>query len=427
MGVAEQQLVFGVILPLVALAVSLAKSDPTVMTFVNMALSAWLSAGLTFFLKSGGLSKTVSASGASRRDPVVTAPRPITPDRIQASATFSQDHNAETDQDISRISEELRAKVMPHANALAATLPELLSFSGSLHEAVNELQGSVAQVNAVTDQVAVGVRKQASQYVDIAGLAGQLAEATNTMSAKTESLAVSTEQTSVAAQTGTAAVNRTLNSIQAIRETVLNSAERIRLLGEQSTRIGEIVLVISEIAEQTNLLALNAAIEAARAGEQGRGFAVVASEVRRLAEKSNRAAKDISALVTDIARQTGQAVETMQKSTDQVESGVELAVEAGRALNEIETAVGGASSQIRFISRTAAENAARLEDLAKSIEDATTITQHNSEALRELVSTDWFSNSLRGYQEIVRATNGEAEKANKSLSELLSALREFTL
>ena len=320
--------------------------------------------------------------------------------------------------------DDRKLKTSPLTHALDGLVQELCEETDELHDACVEIQRQVGEVNAALDQIAAGVHKQAAQYIDIAGLAGQMAEATNNMSTKTESLAASTDQTLSAALTGTMAVSRTVDGMKAIRETVLSSAERIHRLGEQSNRIGEIVLVISEIAEQTNLLALNAAIEAARAGEQGRGFAVVASEVRRLAEKSNRAAKDISHLISDIANQTGEAVGAMKKSTEQVESGVTLAEEAGRALNEIQSAVESSSAEIRFMSQNAADNASRLEELVRSIEDATAITQESYDNLHDLAQQDWFSKAIRSYGEVAEVAKQNASEAQKVLSALIEAMRD---
>lgn len=138
--------------------------------------------------------------------------------------------------------------------------------------------------------------------------------------------------------------------MERIKTTVTESGERIKQLGEQSKAIGEIIQVIDDIAEQTNLLALNAAIEAARAGEHGKGFAVVADEVRKLAERSGKATKEIANLIISIQKGTDNAVSAMEKGISEVENGSRFAHDAGQALKEILVTVERANQQVQIIS-----------------------------------------------------------------------------
>jgi methyl-accepting chemotaxis protein len=210
--------------------------------------------------------------------------------------------------------------------------------------------------------------------------------------------------------------------MRSIRDTVIRNAEEIADLGQRSAEIGEIVALISEIAERTNLLALNAAIEAARAGEHGRGFAVVASEVRKLAEKSNSAAKDISNLVQDINRRTEQAIASMRKGTEQVEQGVILAAEAGRALESIEAAVENSATEITFISQSTVDTASRIENLASAVEAVTLISDQNSNTIREIAEADWFSKSIKRFEQTAGKTYQDAAQAVAMVQELRKRL-----
>ena len=151
------------------------------------------------------------------------------------------------------------------------------------------------------------------------------------------------------ARRGDEVVSKTIAGMNAIRDAVTAGAASVSSLGGKSDEIGEIIGVISEIADQTNLLALNAAIEAARAGEHGRGFAVVADEVRKLAERTQQATEQVSKSIREIQTETKTAVERMQVGTKQVESGVLLAGSASESLRQIVQSVEGSAGMIRTI------------------------------------------------------------------------------
>ena len=222
-------------------------------------------------------------------------------------------------------------QVSQEIGTLESVVVSVLDGTNVLRNCMGDVHRLTGDLNTALAQISDGVNRQAGSYEEIGRLATEIAESMNTVSAKTEELAVAAEETMSLARSGSETVKRTLAEMRSIRDTVIRNAEEIADLGRRSAQIGEIVALISEIAERTNLLALNAAIEAARAGEHGRGFAVVAAEVRKLAEKSNSAAKDISSLVQDIDKRTEQAIASMRKGTEQVEQGVVLAAEAGRA------------------------------------------------------------------------------------------------
>jgi twitching motility protein PilJ len=167
------------------------------------------------------------------------------------------------------------------------------------------------------------------------------------------------------AHKGGEAVRRTIDGMNAIRETIQDTSKRIKRLGESSQEIGNIVELINDIAEQTNILALNASIQASMAGEAGRGFAVVADEVQRLAERSTNATKQIEVLVRTIQSDTNEAVVSMERSTTDVVGGALLAENAGAALDEIEQVSNQIASLVQNISGSAREQASAAADVTR--------------------------------------------------------------
>ncbi len=441
----ELILILEVALPAFGILVSLTLARPSPICIVNMLLSGCFGAGLVHYASQRKLQDALARAG---REKGRSSPAE------EGSSILARTDLGETDYDHRLGYEQALATghapgairpagpqdapvAPPYAVPQAASYPgpildllaeELQNLGLSLRgviegnsrlaEQAGEITHLVTEINSTLDQLSSGTGKQAARYVEIAELAGKMAEATSSVSVHTESMAASADQTLSAARLGAQAVSRTVEEMKAIRERVLANADLIEELGRRSTQIGEIVAVIGEIADQTNLLALNAAIEAARAGEQGRGFAVVATEVRRLAEKSNRAAKDIALLINDIAAKTAEAVAAMGKSTDQVEAGVVQAEGAGRALKEIDRVVEHSTTQIRQISRNAAENAKRIEDLVNSIEEVTEITQQNSDSMTQLAEADWFSIAIRTFDTDAQAALEQAQRSGQVLEEL---------
>ena len=173
-------------------------------------------------------------------------------------------------------------------------------------------------------------------------------------------------------------MTQTVSEMQQISEVVGQAAHIIMTLGQSSDQIGEIVRVIEDIADQTNLLALNAAIEAARAGEQGRGFAVVADEVRKLAERTTKATKEIGDMIRQIQQDTKSAVSSMDQGTNQVGQGVELANKTGEALVQIHTMINSTAEMIQQIANAAEEQSTVTRQIASDLESVKKTTQETT-------------------------------------------------
>src|SRR5450432_3956303 len=181
------------------------------------------------------------------------------------------------------------------------------------------------------------------------------------------------------AHKGGDAVRRTIDGMNAIRETIQETSKRIKRLGESSQDIGNIVELINDIAEQTNILALNASIQASMAGEAGRGFAVVADEVQRLAERAANATKQIEVLVRTIQTDTNEAVVSMERSTTDVVGGALLAENAGAALEEIEQVSNQIASLVQNISGSARQQTSAAQNIARSMQSLKEISAQTNE------------------------------------------------
>jgi twitching motility protein PilJ len=255
------------------------------------------------------------------------------------------------------------------------------AIADSVNFAVVEMRELVTQINRASVQVANESERAVSNAQSVSRSnteqAEQITAAAQNMQLVTSSMREMSEQASTssemaaeslkAALQGTQAVRDTIEGMDDMREQIQDTSKRIKRLGESSQRIGDIVALIDDIAEQTNILSLNAAIQASMAGEAGRGFAVVSDEVQSLAERSTEATKKIAELVTIIQNDTNDAVSSMEKATQQVISGAKVANTAGSALAEIETVSERLSGLVEQISDNAAEQAKVVTNVAQSV------------------------------------------------------------
>lgn len=276
------------------------------------------------------------------------------------------------------------------------------AIADSINFAVKEMRSLVVGIKSAAQQVAVAserTRQTANELTQATTRqAAQITETTDKMKAMArsmEDMSMSAERSAQVAQgslatakRGTAAVHDTIRGMDQMREQIQETAKRIKRLGESSQQIGEIVELINDIAEQTNILSLNAAIQAAMAGEAGRGFAVVADEVQRLAERSGEATKQISDLVKTIQADTNEAVASMEHATRGVVEGTRLADAAGQALGEIESVSEQLSTLIVDIARVAhqqSEMATAMSGNMGQIQEATTLTSTGTRQTAESI------------------------------------------
>jgi methyl-accepting chemotaxis protein len=273
------------------------------------------------------------------------------------------------------------------ADAFNLMIVGLTSLVSQASGVANEIQHSTADILHASDRMRRGAEQQTMRIESAVGAVSTMSHTIQRMAENAEAATQASQKATQAAVKGGTSVAETIKGMQRIRAAVQTTAKKIKGLGERSLEIGAIIEVINEIATQTNLLALNAAIEAARAGEQGRGFAVVADEVRKLAERAGRATKDITSLIKGIQVETSEAVTVMEEGTHEVEEGTKLADQAGAALREIEQIVKQTSALVTDITRAAADQVKVSESVANSMDTISKLTQETTDGVRNTVET----------------------------------------
>lgn len=255
---------------------------------------------------------------------------------------------------------------------------------GQINEAATRLGDASQSLASTAEQVARGSSHQSDSASSIAAAVEEMTVSINfvTDSAKTAH-ALSDEGRKLSIE-GARHVQETVGEINTIASSVDSSTQAVRLLGEQSQKISGIVGVIREIADQTNLLALNAAIEAARAGEQGRGFAVVADEVRKLAEKTATSTQEISVMIGEMQNGAQTAVKQMEHGTAQVAKGVVVAAATGESMSGIESGAGKVLNAVDEISTALQEQAVASNQISQGVEKIAQMTEENSAAVTEV-------------------------------------------
>jgi methyl-accepting chemotaxis protein len=261
-------------------------------------------------------------------------------------------------------------------------------------ESVETTAAAAAQISTATEQLSAGAGEQTRQTGEVANNIGYVAQMTEQSTSHAATAKNLTEASGKAALEGSNIVLETVKKIERIATVVSTSGETVEQLGRSSEEISAILEVINKIADQTNLLALNAAIEAARAGEHGRGFAVVADEVRQLAEGTAKATKEINGIIKRILGDTKRAVDTVQLGKSEVQSGLELAHQANAALQSIVQSSENVSGVVNNIAQAAQKQAATSGQIVERIESMLTVTHESERGVEQIAQASTNLHSM---------------------------------
>ncbi|GFE61971.1 methyl-accepting chemotaxis protein [Geobacter sp. AOG2] len=295
-------------------------------------------------------------------------------------------------------------QLMAAMRNVVLTLRDLM---GNASATSSQLASAAVQLESTSEQIATGAEEVASQAGTVATASEEMSHTSSDIARNCTLAADASRKTAEATHSGAAVVQETIIGMNIIAERVRHTSKTIETLGARSEQIGDIVGTIEDIADQTNLLALNAAIEAARAGEQGRGFAVVADEVRALAERTTKATKEIGEMIRAIQNETQTAVKSMDEGVREVEKGALSSQKSGEALDEILGQINEVTMQINQIATASEEQTATTNEVTMNIQQITAVV----------------AQTARGAEE----TAGAAASLNHLAQELQSLVRRFKL
>ena len=326
--------------------------------------------------------------------------------------------------EITKLSEAFDAMIKALRRLVATTSATAETVSASSEE----LAASSGEVGKAAEEVAItiqSVAEGANSQVNLADQSAQvirdMVEAISNTSKAADSVAAASEQSERAAETGSKQIDMAVTKMNEIQQDSNQAAQKVHALGEKSRQIGQIVDVITGIAGQTNLLALNAAIEAARAGEQGRGFAVVADEVRKLAEQSETAAREIAGIIQAIQAETIETVEAIDKSGREISSGVTVVATSGTAFKEIHDAIKNVREEVVRIVALTGEQQQRSGQVEAAVNSIAASARLNAVSSEQVAAASQEQNA--SVQEITAASSALAQMAAK----LQQAVMKFKL
>ncbi|EZP78140.1 methyl-accepting chemotaxis sensory transducer [Parageobacillus genomosp. 1] len=302
---------------------------------------------------------------------------------------------------------------------VAMNAEQVAASSEQLTASAEQTSKATEQIALTIQSVAAGVEKQVQSVEETSETIDQMSDGIQKISERAQNVSTIAMQTSEKASEGGKTIQTAVTQMNTVNNTVERLAEIVKGLGDRSKQIGKITEVISGIAEQTNLLALNAAIEAARAGEHGRGFAVVADEVRKLAEQSAQSAQQIASLIATIQKETNEAVQSMETVRKEVETGTGAIRTSGEAFQQIQTAVHEVAAQIQDVSASVQQMSAAAEQVVQSMHLVTQIAESAASGTQEVSAAT--QEQLASMEEI----SASAASLSKMAEDVQSLLKRF--
>ena len=310
-------------------------------------------------------------------------------------------------------------------NQISNTIQQVAMGITQQTESIGRTASSVEQMSRAIEGVARGAQDQSIAVVKASNITSQITSAIQQVALNAQPSAQGAAQAAENARSGARTVQETISGMQSIKAKVDLSAAKVQEMGRRSDQIGAIVETIGDIASQTNLLALNAAIEAARAGEHGKGFAVVADEVRKLAERSSTATKEIGNLIKNIQQTVAEAVSAMNEGAKEVENGVARASQSDKALTSILSAAETVNQQVVEIARAAQNISASSNGLVSSMDSVAAVVEENTAATEEMTaSSSEVTQAVEAIASVSEENSAAVEEVSASTEEMSARAEE---